>query len=61
MLMHGLADRVVLADGTIALHAMAGAADKTLRTYDGAYHHLLLDDVRDAVTRDMVAWLDAHL
>jgi hypothetical protein len=61
MLMHGLADRVVPADGTIALHAMAGAADKTLRTYDGAYHHLLLDDVRDAVTRDMVAWLDAHL
>ncbi|HEY8242996.1 MAG: alpha/beta hydrolase [Vicinamibacteria bacterium] len=61
MLMHGLADRVVPADGTIALHAIAGAKDKTLRTYDGAYHHLLLDDVRDAVTRDMVAWLDAHI
>ena len=60
MLMHGLADRVVPADGTIALHAIAGANDKTLRTYDGAYHHLLLDDVRDEVARDMIAWLDAH-
>jgi alpha-beta hydrolase superfamily lysophospholipase len=60
MLMHGLADRVVPADGTIALHAIAGAKDKTLRTYEGAYHHLLLDDVRDVVVRDMVAWLDAH-
>lgn len=60
LLMHGLADRVVPADGTIALHAIAGAKDKTLRTYDDAYHHLLLDDVRDAATRDIVAWLDAH-
>jgi len=60
LLMHGLADRVVPADGTIALHAIAGANDKTLRTYDGAYHHLLLDDVRDEVARDMIAWLDAH-
>jgi alpha-beta hydrolase superfamily lysophospholipase len=60
MLMHGLADRVVPADGTIALHALAGAQDKMLMTYDGAYHHLLLDDLRDEVTRDMVAWLDVH-
>ena len=60
MLMHGLADRVVPADGTIALHAIAGAKDKTLRTYDDAYHHLLLDDVRDTATRDIVAWLGAH-
>ena len=60
LLMHGLDDRVVPADGTIALHAIAGAKDKTLVTYDGAYHHLLLDDVRDYVTRDMIAWLDAH-
>ena len=60
MLMHGLDDRVVPADGSIALHAIAGASDKTLLTYDGAYHHLLLDDVRDYVTRDMIAWLDAH-
>jgi alpha-beta hydrolase superfamily lysophospholipase len=60
MLMHGLDDRVVPPDGTIALHALAGAQDKTLMTYDGAYHHLLLDDIRDEVAHDMIAWLDVH-
>jgi alpha-beta hydrolase superfamily lysophospholipase len=60
LLMHGLDDRVVPPDGTIALHALAGAQDKTLMTYDGAFHHLLLDDIRDEVTLDIVAWLGAH-
>lgn len=60
LLMHGLADRIVPADGTIAFHALAGASDKTLRTYPGAYHHLLLDDVRDEVARDVLAWLGAR-
>ncbi len=60
LLLHGLADRVVPADGTIALHALAGSRDKTLKTYPGAYHHLLLDDVREEATRDILAWLAAR-
>jgi len=60
LLLHGLADRVVPADGTIALHALAGARDKTLLTYPDAYHHLFLDDVRDEAARDIVAWLAAR-
>ena len=60
LLLHGLADRVVPADGTIALHALAGSRDKTLKTYPGAYHHLFLDDVREEATRDILAWLTAR-
>ncbi len=60
LLLHGVADRVVPADGTIALHALAGSRDKTLKTYPGAYHHLLLDDVREEATRDILAWLAAR-
>jgi alpha-beta hydrolase superfamily lysophospholipase len=60
LMLHGLADRIVPADGTIALHALAGSRDKTLRTYPHAWHHLLLDDIRETATRDIVAWLDAH-
>ncbi|MBP8007217.1 MAG: alpha/beta fold hydrolase [Burkholderiales bacterium] len=60
LLLHGLADRVVPADGTIALHALAGSRDKTLRTYPGAYHHLFLDAVREEATRDTLAWLAAR-
>ena len=61
LMLHGLADRVVPADGTIALHALAGARDKTLKTYPQAWHHLLLDDVRTTVTHDIVAWLGTHI
>ena len=59
LLMHGLADRIVPPDGTIALHAIAGARDKTLRTYPEAFHHLLLD-ARDETTRDALDWLEAR-
>lgn len=59
LLMHGLADRIVPADGTIALHAIAGARDKTLKTYPDAWHHLLLD-VRDEMTHDVLAWLGSR-
>ena len=60
LMLHGLADRVVPPDGTIALHAMAGSRDKTLKTYPDAFHHLLVDDVRSEVTRDVIAWLGAR-
>lgn len=60
LLLHGLADRIVPPDGTLALHALAGARDKSLVTYPDAYHHLFLDDVRDTVVRDVLAWLGAR-
>lgn len=60
LLMHGLADRIVPPDGTLAFHALAASKDKTLRTYPDALHHLLLDDVRDQVVHDIVGWLSAR-
>ena len=39
----------------------AGLVDVTVRRYDGARHELLNEINRDAVTSDVVAWLDAHL
>lgn len=60
LLLHGLADRIVPADGTLAFHALAGSRDKTLKTYPEALHHLLLDDVREAVVADIAAWLGAR-
>lgn len=60
LLLHGLADRVVPPDGTLAFHALAASRDKTLKTYPGAYHHLLLDDVRDQVVADISTWLGAR-
>ena len=38
-----------------------GAADKTLKLYDGAFHDPLNDLGRETVTGDIVAWLEARL
>jgi len=38
----------------------AGLVDVTVRLYDGARHEILNEINRDAVTSDIVAWLDAH-
>jgi alpha-beta hydrolase superfamily lysophospholipase len=38
----------------------AGLVDVTVKLYDGARHEILNETNRDAVTADVVAWLDAH-
>jgi alpha-beta hydrolase superfamily lysophospholipase len=57
----GMADRLVDPKG--ALEAAATAPHGVLRfmTLRDAFHESLNDTGRDAVIRDMVAWLDAAL
>ncbi|KRF36097.1 alpha/beta fold hydrolase [Nocardioides sp. Soil805] len=38
----------------------AGVADVTVRLYDDARHEVFNETNRDEVTRDVIAWLDAH-
>jgi alpha-beta hydrolase superfamily lysophospholipase len=38
----------------------AGITDVTVRVYDGARHEIFNETNRDEVTRDVVAWIDAH-
>ena len=39
----------------------AGVADVTVSVYDGARHEILNETNRDAVTADIIAWIDAHV
>jgi alpha-beta hydrolase superfamily lysophospholipase len=38
----------------------AGVTDVTVRVYDGARHEIFNETNRDEITRDVIAWLDAH-
>jgi alpha-beta hydrolase superfamily lysophospholipase len=48
-------------DQLLGAYAEAGLADVTHRFYAGARHETLNETNRDEVTRDLVAWLDAHV
>jgi alpha-beta hydrolase superfamily lysophospholipase len=45
----------------LGAYRRAGLRDVTHRFYQGARHETLNETNRDEVTRDLVAWLDAHL
>lgn len=42
-------------------YAAAGLRDVTHRSYPGARHVTLNETIRDEVTRDLLAWLDARV
>jgi acylglycerol lipase len=60
LVVHGTGDRVTAPSGSRDLVARAGAADRTLRLYDGLYHDVLHDPDGDRVAGDILAWLDAR-
>jgi acylglycerol lipase len=61
LILHGTADKVTLPKGSQAFFKAAGAADKTLKLYDGHVHDLLNDTGRERVMADIKQWLLAHL
>ena len=61
LIMHGTEDRVVDVRGSRQLYARAQSSDRTLKLYDGLYHHILNEPEKDRVLDDIVGWLDAHL
>lgn len=60
LILHGTGDLVTDPAGSRRLHAQAGAADKTLKLYDGLYHDLFHEPEKDQVTADVIEWLDAR-
>ena len=61
LILHGTADKAAKASGSQFLYATSGAKDKTLKLYDGAFHDLLNDTVREAVMTDIRNWLEDQL
>jgi alpha-beta hydrolase superfamily lysophospholipase len=61
LILHGTADKAAKPSGSQHFYEKAGAADKTLKLYDGSFHDPLNDTDREKVFADIVTWIDAHL
>lgn len=61
LIQHGDADRLAAPGGSRRFAANAGTADKELREYPGAFHQLHKDLDHEAVTTDLLAWLERQL
>lgn len=57
LILHGTADKVTKPGGSQFFYDTAGAADKTLRLYEGHAHDLLNDTGRESVVGEILAWL----
>lgn len=60
LILHGGDDGLTSPEGSRILHERIGAADKTLKIYDGFYHEIFNDPGKESVIADVVWWLDAH-
>ena len=61
LILHGTDDKATVCKGSEFFHEHAGAADKTLKIYQGHYHDLLNDIGKEGVLEDIVGWIDARL
>lgn len=61
LMMHSGSDRVCAKEGTIDFFNALPNTDKTLKIYDGAFHELFNEYLKDDVFNDMKKWLHAHL
>lgn len=61
LILHGAEDKAAKLSGSQHFYADVGAADKTLRLYEGSFHDPLNDLDREAVMRDIRQWVAAHL
>ncbi len=61
LIVQGTEDKLVDPSGARLLHERAGAADKTIKTYEGLYHELFNEPEREEVLNDVGEWLEAHI
>ena len=61
LILHGTADKATKPSGSQFFFDHTGAADKTLKLYDGHYHDMLNDIGKEVVLGDIIAWVDARV
>jgi alpha-beta hydrolase superfamily lysophospholipase len=61
LIMHGTDDKATVCHGSEFFHETAGSRDKTLKLYEGHYHDLLNDIVKEQVLGDIRGWIDARV
>ncbi len=61
LILHGSADSIAAADGSRQLYANACSTDKTLHIYEGMFHELHNETIRDDWMIRIGDWMDARL
>jgi alpha-beta hydrolase superfamily lysophospholipase len=60
LLIHGDADPITPAEGSLAFFKNVKIEDKALKLYEGGYHQAFIDSNREQVLADVAEWLDQH-
>ena len=60
-IIHGTDDKATRYQGSQYFYDHAGSKDKTLKLYEGGYHDLLNDIIKDEVMADIQSWLDERI
>ncbi|MCL7454981.1 MAG: lysophospholipase [Anaerolineae bacterium] len=60
LLIHGDADPIMPAEGSLAFFKSVKIEDKALKLYEGGYHQAFIDSNREQVLADVAEWLDQH-
>jgi acylglycerol lipase len=61
LILYGTADGLCAPSGSVMLGDRIGAADKTVKAYDGLFHEILNEPERETVLADIVDWLAARV
>ncbi len=61
LILYGTADELCPPAGSQMLGERIGAADKTIKAYDGLYHEILNEPERDQVMADIRGWLSERV
>jgi acylglycerol lipase len=57
LILYGTADRLCPPSGSVMLGERIGAADKTVKAYEGLFHEILNEPERDEVLDEICGWL----
>jgi alpha-beta hydrolase superfamily lysophospholipase len=60
LVLHGTDDTFTSPAASRLFCERAGSADKTFKTYDGAYHNLFVETNREEIYNDIAAWIGAR-
>lgn len=58
LILHGSEDKIVSKEASINLHSKIKSKDKKIIIYEGLYHEIMNEKIKDKVIDDIVCWLD---
>lgn len=60
-MIHGEMDKIVPKEFSLSFYEKAPSKDKEIKIYEGLYHEILNEKIKDQIIEDMVNWLDKRI